>query len=112
MTCMEAVKPVLATEAVEAAGFADMPGAIHESVKTLRSERIIKLYTQQKIEYYKKFSGRKCTMLTEKVRDGMTTGYNEYYVPVVIEEKPGRNRFIEIITEPDKSGLRLTGKPV
>ncbi|NLV67358.1 MAG: tRNA (N(6)-L-threonylcarbamoyladenosine(37)-C(2))-methylthiotransferase MtaB [Spirochaetes bacterium] len=91
---------------------ADMPGAIHESVKTLRSERIIKLYTQQKIEYYKKFSGRKCTMLTEKVRDGMTTGYNEYYVPVVIEEKPGRNRFIEIITEPDKSGLRLTGKPV
>lgn len=91
---------------------AEMPGAVHESVKTSRSERIIKLYTQQKIEYYAKFSGKKSTMLTEKVRDGMTTGYNEYYVPVVIDEKPGRNKFIEILTEPDSSGLRLKGRPV
>ncbi|HPS58339.1 MAG TPA: tRNA (N(6)-L-threonylcarbamoyladenosine(37)-C(2))-methylthiotransferase MtaB [Spirochaetota bacterium] len=88
-----------------------MPGAIHESVKTLRSERIIKLYTQQKIDYYARFSGRACTMLTEKVRDGMTTGYNEYYVPVVIDEKPGKNKFIQILTEPDSTGLRLKGRP-
>ncbi len=91
---------------------AQMPDAVHESVKTMRSERIIKLYTQQKIEYYNKFSGRKCTMLTEKVKEGMTTGYNEYYVPVVIDEKPGRNIFLDIITEPDASGLRLIGRAV
>ena len=89
-----------------------MPDAVHESVKTLRSESIIRQYTEQKKLYYEKFTGRPCTMLTEKVRDGMTTGYNEYYVPVVIEEKPGKNKLINVITEPDRTGLRLIGRPV
>ena len=91
---------------------AEMPDAVHESVKTLRSESIIRQYTEQKKLYYEKFTGRPCTMLTEKVRDGMTTGYNEYYVPVVIEEKPGKNKLINVITEPDRTGLRLIGRPV
>ncbi len=89
---------------------AQMTDAVHESVKTERSERIIKLYMQQKKIYYAKFNGMTGTMLTEKVRDGMTTGFNEYYVPVVIDEKPGRNKFIRVITFPDASGLKLHGR--
>jgi len=91
---------------------ASMADAVHESVKTERSESIIRLYSLQKKEYYSRFSGKVSTMLTEKVRGGMTTGFNEYYVPVAIEEKPGRNLFIKIQTEPDTEELRLKGTPV
>ena len=91
---------------------AEMPDALHESVKTMRSEYIIRMYTEQKRAYYSRFSGKVSTMLTEKVKNGMTTGFNEYYVPVVIEEKPGRNKFIKIKTEPDTAEIRLKGTPL
>jgi len=91
---------------------AAMSDAVPEAVKSERSEAVIRLFTEQKKEYYARFSGTESTMLTEKVRNGMTTGFNEYYVPVAIDEKTGKNRFVRIITEPDSTGLLLKGRIV
>ena len=75
---------------------AEMDGIVPEITKTERSREIIKLYNEQKIDYYRKFSGRHGIFLSEKIHRGITTGYNEHYIPVEVNEKLPKNHFFKM----------------
>lgn len=86
-----------------------MDDAVPEIVKTERSKEIINLYMQQKESFYEKFHGRSGVFLSEKFRSGVTTGFNEHYIPVEIEEKLPRNEFFNIKTEYSAGSYKLKG---
>jgi len=88
---------------------ADMKNPVPEIVKTERSRRIIELFNEQKINYYRKFSGRDGVLLSEKFSKGTTTGFNEYYIPVEVHEKLEKNSFYKIKTVYNESKNMLTG---
>jgi len=86
-----------------------MDDAVPEIIKTERSKEIINLYMRQKESFYSRFSGRSGTFLSEKFRSGVTTGFNEHYIPVEISEKLPRNEFFNIRTEYSPGSYKLKG---
>ncbi|HRX49506.1 MAG TPA: tRNA (N(6)-L-threonylcarbamoyladenosine(37)-C(2))-methylthiotransferase MtaB, partial [Spirochaetota bacterium] len=86
-----------------------MNDAVPEIIKTERSKEIINLYMRQKESFYSRFSGRSGTFLSEKFRSGVTTGFNEHYIPVEISEKLPRNEFFNIRTEYSPGSYKLKG---
>jgi len=88
---------------------AEMNNAVPEIVKTERSRELIKLFNEQKVDYYKKFSNRGGIFLSEKFNKGVTTGFNEHYIPVEIHEKLPKNSFFKINTVYNDSKNILTG---
>jgi threonylcarbamoyladenosine tRNA methylthiotransferase MtaB len=75
---------------------AEMDGIVPEITKTERSREIIKIYKEQKVNYYRKFSKRHGIFLSEKSHRGVTTGYSEHYIPVEINEKLPKNHFFKM----------------
>jgi len=88
---------------------AEMNNPVPEIVKTERSREIIKLFNEQKINYYKKFSGHSGIFLSEKYRKGITSGFNEYYIPVEVHEKLPENIFFKITEIYNESKNILNG---
>ena len=88
---------------------AGMDNAVPEIVKTERSRELIQLFSKQKISYYRKFSGRDGIFLSEKYNKGVTTGFNEHYIPVEIHAKLEKNCFFKINTNYNESKNILTG---
>ena len=88
---------------------AEMENIIHESIKTERSRTLIELLNKQKADYYKNFSGKKGIFLSEKFYKGVTTGFNEHYIPVEIHEKLEKNCFFKIDTVYNEASNLLTG---
>jgi threonylcarbamoyladenosine tRNA methylthiotransferase MtaB len=88
---------------------AEMENAVPEIVKTERSRRLIELFSGQKADYYKRFSGRDGIFLSEKFSKGVTTGFNEHYIPVEIHEKLEKNCFFKISTIYNDMKNILTG---
>jgi len=86
-----------------------MDDAVPEIVKTERSREIIDLYMKQKDNYYSRFSGRSGVFLSEKFRSGVTTGFNEHYIPVEITEKLPRNEFFNVSAEYSPGSYKLIG---
>jgi threonylcarbamoyladenosine tRNA methylthiotransferase MtaB len=86
-----------------------MDDAVPENIKTARSREIIRIFSAQKIEYYNKFSGKKGIFLSEKFRSGVTTGFNEYYIPVEIPGKLPKNIFFTVRTTHENNAKVLTG---
>jgi len=89
-----------------------MENAVPEIIKTERSREIIKLFNEQKVNYYRKFSERRGIFLSEKFNRGVTTGFNEYYIPVEVNQKLPKNSFFEINTIYNENKNLLTGKPL
>lgn len=88
---------------------AAMPGQVPEGVKRERSEEVMALCNRQKIDYYRKFDGMGSVFLSERFRSGLTSGFNEYYAPVVVPGFLERNRFYKVRTVLDEEHVRLTG---
>ncbi len=88
---------------------AGMDDAVPEILKTERSKEIINLYMKQKEEFYRRFHGRSGVFLSEKFRGGVTTGFNEHYIPVEIHEKLPRNEFFRLRTEYSDGSYKLKG---
>jgi threonylcarbamoyladenosine tRNA methylthiotransferase MtaB len=88
---------------------AEMEDSVAEKIKTERSRQVIELYTNQKREYYGRFNGRESDFLSERTRRGVTSGFNQYYAPIEINEKLPRNSFFSVITTLDPGRLVLTG---
>lgn len=86
-----------------------MEDAVPEIVKTERSKEIINLYMKQKEAFYGRFHGRSGIFLSEKFRNGVTTGFNEHYIPLEIAEKLPRNEFFNIRTEYSPGSYKLKG---
>lgn len=78
--------------------------------KTRRSCAIIEQYAAQKREYYGRFTGRESVFLSERTRRGITSGFNEYYVPVEVHEPLARGRFFTVTTELDTERPVLNGR--
>ncbi len=85
----------------------DFSNNITEKVKRERSESIITLYNKQKIEYYKLFNNKESTFLSERFRNGVTGGFNEYYIPIKVYKKLKRNEFFNITTVLDEDEMVL-----
>lgn len=77
---------------------ASMTETVPEAVKTERSRRLIKQTGIQKTGYYKRFDELESVFLNEGVRNGLSHGFNEYYVPVSLEDILPVNRFFRIRT--------------
>ena len=88
---------------------AEMENAVPEIIKTERSREIIELFNNQKVTYYKKFSGRDGIFLSEKFTRDVTTGFNEHYIPVEIHQKLPKNSFFKIHTIYNETKNVLTG---
>ncbi|PKL39922.1 MAG: hypothetical protein CVV44_06785 [Spirochaetae bacterium HGW-Spirochaetae-1] len=88
---------------------AAMEDTVSESIKSERSAEVISLYTGQKRRYYGLFDGGTSRFLSERFRSGITRGFNEYYVPVAVQEKLERSRFHIVRTTLNQDGSGLTG---
>lgn len=86
-----------------------MDDAVPEIIKTERSREIINLYMEQKEAFYRRFHGRSGLFLSEKFRSGVTTGFNEHYVPVEVPERLPRNEFFTVETEYTEGIYKLKG---
>ncbi len=88
---------------------AEMENAVPEIVKTERSRELIILFNEQKVNYYKGFTRRNGIFLSEKFHKGVTTGFNEHYIPVEINEKLPKNSFFKIETVYNEDKNLLVG---
>ncbi len=77
---------------------ASMDDSVPEQAKRERSGRVIGLSERLKRNYYGRFNGRESVLLSERSRGGITTGFNEYYAPVEVEEKLTPNEFFTVKT--------------
>ncbi len=75
-----------------------MPVQIPERTKTKRSQVVRAIADDNKLNYRKKFIGRKEKVLIEKIRNGQATGYSQYFNPYKIEGKGlKRNTFVDVV---------------
>jgi threonylcarbamoyladenosine tRNA methylthiotransferase MtaB len=88
---------------------ARMADTVPEPVKTERSKKVIAVSEELKREYYSRFNGRDSILLSERTKKGVTSGFNEYYVPVEVKEKLARNEFFTVTTALENGRLRLAG---
>jgi threonylcarbamoyladenosine tRNA methylthiotransferase MtaB len=88
---------------------ARMADAVPNPVKSDRSRKVIAVSDELKRTYYSHFNGRESMFLSERTRKGITTGFNEYYVPVEVKERLARNEFFTVKTEHEPGRLRLAG---
>ncbi len=61
---------------------AKMQEQVPEKTKSARSEELRNLADKLKSEYRNGFIGKEQTVLVEKIKDGVATGYSQYYTPV------------------------------
>ena len=89
---------------------ASMPGQVPESVKRERSGRLIEEGETLAREYRGRFHGRRSIFLSERARGGVTTGYNEYYLPVEVAGALPRGEFFSVITRHEPGREALAGE--
>ncbi len=77
---------------------AAMPDPVPEGVKRERSERLIEESEAWKRKYRARFEGRRNVFLSERARGGRTSGFNEFYVPIKVEESLPRGEFFTVTT--------------
>ncbi|HEX3008710.1 MAG TPA: tRNA (N(6)-L-threonylcarbamoyladenosine(37)-C(2))-methylthiotransferase MtaB, partial [Bacteroidales bacterium] len=64
-----------------------MSEQVPEIIKSRRSEVIRHISEENKVIYYKKLIGLEQTVLVERIREGIASGYGELYVPVKFSAK-------------------------
>jgi threonylcarbamoyladenosine tRNA methylthiotransferase MtaB len=77
---------------------ATLKGQITEIIKKERAQKAAELNLTLKKEYYKKFNSIQSEMLTEGGSKNYTEGFNNYYVPIRVNQKISRNTLIKVIT--------------
>ncbi len=91
---------------------AEMTETVPEEIKRERSRRVIELYLKQKEEYHRQFDNRESVFISERSRDGITAGFNEYYIPVSVNAPLRRNRFYKIRTSMGNDPERLDAEVI
>ena len=82
---------------------------VSEGIKTERNDQVIALYHELKDLYYQRFEGKTSRLLTEKAKGGKTQGFNEYYVPILLEKEVDANQFIDVKTSYEPGKYTLLG---
>ncbi len=76
---------------------ATMPGQVHESIKTERSEVMRQISLENKTKYFEQMKGKIQRMLIERIDGrGIARGYGEHYLPIELKGPAERNTFINI----------------
>ncbi|MBN2434743.1 MAG: tRNA (N(6)-L-threonylcarbamoyladenosine(37)-C(2))-methylthiotransferase MtaB [Spirochaetes bacterium] len=88
---------------------ASFQNQVQESVKKERSGIVMNISDRHNRDYLELFDKHKTTVLTEKSRNGLTRGYNEYYVPVHLHQEFPQNTFIDIICDYNRDRNTLYG---
>ena len=88
---------------------ATMPDQVEVKVKKERSEIIRRLSEENKLSYYSRFTGKKQTVLVERITgQGLAKGFGEYYLPVEFKpQKEGRNYFTGVVIRSVDTSLKL-----
>jgi threonylcarbamoyladenosine tRNA methylthiotransferase MtaB len=87
----------------------NMSNLVDEKIKKDRSRITTNTALTLKKNYYRKFNSRRTVFLSEKSKESITTGFNNYYVPIEIEGRLSPNRFYEVITEFNEKKYKLSG---
>jgi threonylcarbamoyladenosine tRNA methylthiotransferase MtaB len=83
---------------------------VSESVKKERVRRLKDLDAVKRIEFYRRFVGRRLSVIPEgkQSRDGMMKGYSENYIPVYLPyQKTLENNIVEVTIRELKNNLLL-----
>ena len=81
-----------------------MPEKVGNTVKRVRSERMLKLARESSLRFREKFLGRTMTVLWEQRVDGDWVGLTDNYIRVVASgDEPLKNR----VTETRLAGFRI-----
>jgi threonylcarbamoyladenosine tRNA methylthiotransferase MtaB len=87
----------------------NMSSLVDEKIKKERSRIITRTALTLKKDYYRKFNSRRTVFLSEKSKENITTGFNNYYIPVETEGHLSPNCFYEVITEFNEKKYKLSG---
>ena len=90
----------------------EMDNNIAEQIKSKRSKILLDQCITQKKEYYKSFENTDSVFLNEKAKDGISRGFNEYYVPVEIPVPLSQNEFFRVRTKFSDQTNVLTGNVI
>lgn len=86
-----------------------MPDSIEERIKKERSRILRNTALKLKKDYYKKFHNTSSIFLTERSKNNITTGFNNYYIPVEVAENLPANQFLEVDTKFNEKKYKLSG---
>lgn len=81
---------------------------VPESIKKERVNRMKRLDAAKRIEFYRRFVGRRLSVIPEgkQCRDGMMKGYSENYIPIYLPyQKTLENNIIEVTIRELKDNL-------
>ena len=90
----------------------EMSETVPETVKVRRSRMLNELCAEQKRKYYELFNGVTSVFLNEGTRNGVSRGFNEFYVPVKVEHDLLENHFFKVHTEFSPIEVFLRGKVI
>lgn len=85
-----------------------MEPKVPDPTKRERADRLKKMDSAKRIEFYRRFLGRRLSVIPEgkKCRDGMMKGYSENYIPVYLPyQKTLENNIIEVTIRELKNNL-------
>jgi threonylcarbamoyladenosine tRNA methylthiotransferase MtaB len=77
----------------------EMNDNVTEQIKSKRSKVLINQCTAQKKEYYRLFDGSDSIFLNERTKNGISRGFNEYYIPVETTMPLKQNEFFQVRTK-------------
>ena len=77
----------------------EMSDNVAEQIKSKRSKILLRQSIAQKKEYYKLFENTDSVFLNERVKNGKSRGFNEYYVPVETSAALRQNEFFKVRTK-------------
>ena len=75
-----------------------MDNDVAEQTKSKRSKILLNQSITQKKEYYKLFENTDSVFLNERTKNGVSRGFNEYYIPVETAAQLRRNEFFRVRT--------------
>ncbi|MDR3236957.1 MAG: MiaB/RimO family radical SAM methylthiotransferase [Spirochaetia bacterium] len=88
---------------------AQMTDRVPEHVKSARGKILSRQCAAQKKKYYESFQERESVFLSEGAKNGVSRGFNEYYVPVESNTVLPANEFFRIRTRFSEKRSILTG---
>jgi len=77
----------------------EMNDNVAEQIKSKRSKILLNQCIGQKKEYYRLFENTDSIFLNEKTKNGVSRGFNEYYIPVETAAPLQQNEFFRVRTK-------------
>lgn len=86
-----------------------MPNPVEEHIKKERSKILRAASLKLKKNYYKKFHNTSSVFLSERAKNNITTGFNNYYIPLEVKGNLPANRLYKVDTVFNEKKYKLSG---